>query len=116
MVPWVNYDEILDRQRLYDLACFKNEVLGLPSTLGDHIVTRQELEACCGTYPMAKSLADVPEPYRKYIIARLDWGGGGTARTALVLGFMRTDFRFQICRMERFAAQSLMALRGSQKP
>ena len=105
MVPWLNYDKILDRQRLYDLALFKNEVLGLPSTLGDHLVTRQELEACCENYPMAKSLADVPELYRNYIIAGLDWGGGGTSRTVLVLGFMRTDFKFQICRMEKFAAQ-----------
>ena len=105
MVPWLNYDEILDRQRLYDLPRFKNEVLGIPSTLGDHIVTCQELEACCENYPMAKSLADVPEMYRNYIIAGLDWGGGGTSRTVLVLGFMRTDFKFQICRMEKFAAQ-----------
>jgi len=105
MVPWLNYDEILERQRLYDLARFKNEVLGLPSTLGDHIVTRQELEACCENYPMAKSLADVPQPYRDYIIAGLDWGGGGTSRTVLVLGSMRTDYKFQIWRMEKFAAQ-----------
>jgi len=105
MVPWLNYDEILDRERVYDLPRFKNEVLGLPSTLGDHIVTRQELEACCEKHPMARSLADVPERCRDYIIAGLDWGGGGTSRTVLVLGFMRTDYRFQICRMERFPAQ-----------
>ena len=105
MVPWINYDEILDRHRVYDLVRFNNEVMGIPSTLGDHIVTRQELEACCGSYPMAKSPADVPERYRNYIIAGLDWGGGGTSRTVLVLGFMRTDFKFQICRMEKFAAR-----------
>jgi hypothetical protein len=105
MVPWLNYDEILDRQRLYDLPRFKNEVLGLPSTLGDHIVTREELEGCCEDYSMAKSLADVPERLRSYMIAGLDWGGGGTSRTVLVLGFMRSDYKFQICRMERFPAQ-----------
>lgn len=105
MVPWLNYAEILERQRLYDMTRFKNECLGLPSTLGDHIVTRQELEACCDNYPMAQSLADVPALYRDHIIAGLDWGGGGTSRTVLVLGFMRADFKFQICRMERFAAQ-----------
>ena len=105
MVPWLNYDEILDRQRLYDLPRFKNEVLGIPSTLGDHIVTRQELEACCENYPMATSPEEIPQQYRRSIIAGLDWGGGGTSRTVLVLGFMRTDFTFQICRMERFSAQ-----------
>lgn len=54
---------------------------------------------------MAKSLASVPERFRNYMIAGLDWGGGGTSRTVLVIGFMRTDYKFQICRTERFAAQ-----------
>jgi hypothetical protein len=53
MVPWLDYDDILDRQRNYDLIKFKNEVLGLPSTTGDHVVTRAEIEACCSDIPMA---------------------------------------------------------------
>ena len=59
MVPWLNYDDILDRQRSYDLVRFKNEVLGLSSTTGDQVVTRAELEACCGEIPMANSLSDI---------------------------------------------------------
>jgi hypothetical protein len=105
MVPWLNYDEILERQRVYELARFKNECLGLPSSLGDHVVTRAELELCSEKYAMASAPAHVPPLYRDYLIAGLDWGGGGTSRTVLVLGFMRTDFKFQIVRMERFAAQ-----------
>lgn len=58
MVPWLNYDEILERRQTYDLARFKNEVLGLPTTIGDHIVTRLELEACCGRHGMATSRKD----------------------------------------------------------
>jgi hypothetical protein len=103
-VPWLNYDEILERQRVYDAARFKNEVLGLPTALGDHVVTRAELEACCGKLPMTETLAQVPPAARAKLIAGIDWGGGGTSRTVLVLGFMRNDFVFQICRMERFAA------------
>ncbi len=51
MVPWfkAKYSEILECQRNYDLVRFRNEVLGLPATLGDHVVTRAELEACCGS-------------------------------------------------------------------
>ena len=60
MVPWVNYDELVDRQRVYDPAQFKNEVLGLPSALGDHVVTRAEMEACCTELPMAQSIEQVP--------------------------------------------------------
>ena len=102
MVPWLNYDEILDRQRTYDLPRFKNEVLGLPTTLGDHIVTRAELEECCGEYPMAQSLGDVPRAGRGRLVAGIDWGGGVHSRTALVIGFMRENYQFQICRFERF--------------
>ena len=64
MVPWINYDEILDRNRNYDLAKFKNEVLGLPTSLGDHVVTREELEQCCTDRPMARSIDDIPPEYR----------------------------------------------------
>jgi len=105
MVPWLNYDEILDRLRGYDLVRFKNEVMGIPSTLGDHLVTREELEACCEEYPMARSLGEIPPKHRDQLIAGLDWGGGGVARTVLVIGFMRSDYKFQIVRMERFAAR-----------
>ena len=35
MVPWLDYDEIIDRQLVYDLARFKNEVLGLPTIIGE---------------------------------------------------------------------------------
>ncbi len=105
MTPWVNYDELLVKQRDYDPARFKNECLGLPSTLGDHIVTRAELEACCGDYGMAKSIKDVPGTYHESMFAGLDWGGGGVSRTVLVIGFMRRDFKLQICRLDRFAAR-----------
>ena len=105
MVPWLNYDEILDRQRRYDLAQFKNEVLGLSSTTGDQVVTRAELEACCGELPMARSSADIPAVGQGQLVAGIDWGGGGTSRTVLVLGYMRSDYCFQVCRFERFDSQ-----------
>jgi Phage terminase large subunit (GpA) len=105
MVPWLNYDAILERQRTYDAAKFQNEVLGLPTALGDHVVTRAELEACCSSSPMAQSLADVPASGRQTLVAGIDWGGGGTSRTAVAIGFMRSDYKFQVCRFERLAPQ-----------
>ena len=57
MVPWKkNHDEILESQRTYDFARFRNEVLGLPVSLGEHIVTREQLEACCTNNPMARDI------------------------------------------------------------
>jgi hypothetical protein len=103
MVPWINFDQVLDRQRTYDLARFKNECLGLPVALGDHVVTRAELEACCLELPMAADLAHVPPAGQNSLIVGVDWGGGGASRTVLVIGFMRSDYKFQIVRMDRFA-------------
>jgi hypothetical protein len=104
MVPWLNYDDVLARQQSYDICKFKNEVLGLATTTGEHVVTRAELEACCSDQPMAETLDQVPVKGRGKLIAGIDWGGGGASRTVLVIGFMRSDYKFQICHMQRFAA------------
>jgi Phage terminase large subunit gpA, ATPase domain len=105
MVPWLNADEIFVRQAAYDPARFKNECLGLPCALGDHVITREEIEACCGDRPMAKSQADLPGEGRDRLIAGIDWGGGTTSATVLVIGYMRPDLQSFIVRMERFPPQ-----------
>src|SRR6478736_561012 len=92
-------------QRIYDLVTFKNEALGMPSATGDHVVTRGELEACCGEHPMAGTAEDIPLPLQGPVVAGIDWGAGGTSRTVLVIGVMRRDFCFQILRFERFEAR-----------
>ena len=38
------------------------------------------------------------------MIAGIDWGGGGTSRTVVVIGFMRSDYVFQVCRYDHFSA------------
>jgi hypothetical protein len=102
MVPWLNVDEILERQATYDLAKFKNEVLGLSTTLGDHVVTRAELEACCSDRPMCQKFADIPAAARENVIVGIDWGGGGRSRTVVVTGWMRPDFVFEVGAFHRF--------------
>jgi hypothetical protein len=104
MTPWSSYEDLQVKQQTYDIFRFKNEVLGLSTTTGDHVVTRAELEACCTDKPMAENVEQVPPQGRPKLVAGIDWGGGGVSRTVLVIGFMRSDFKFQICRMERFAA------------
>jgi len=104
MVPWLGYDGILERQRTYDVGQFKNEVLGLPTTVGDCVVTRAELEACCRDVPMCASLDEVPRAARGALIAGIDWGGGARSRTVLAIGYMDTSYVFRVVRLERFAA------------
>jgi hypothetical protein len=105
MVPWLNADDILARQAAYDPARFRNECLGLPCALGDHVITREEIEACCENRPMAKTRGHVPSEGRYMLIAGIDWGGGTTSATVLVIGYMRPDLHSFILRMERFRPQ-----------
>src|SRR5262249_34083557 len=90
--------------RTYNPALFKNECLGLPTVLSDHIVTRAELEACCQDRPMAASIRDVPTKGRQRLVAGIDWGGGVASQTVLVIGYMDDAYRFVVVRMERFRA------------
>lgn len=98
MVPWFGnkFHEILERQHSYDPVRFHNEVLGLPSTLGDHVVTRAELEACCGSAPFLRRGDNKDLGRTTPLFAGVDWGGGVNSRTILVIGQMRSDFVFEV--------------------
>ena len=104
MVPWLHYEEILEKQRTYDLAQLKNEVLGVPTAMGDHVVSRTELEACCGDYPMVQTPTDIPRIALDRLTAGIDWGGGGVSKTVVVVGFLRPDNVFQVCYLRRLDA------------
>lgn len=99
--PWLSYPDLLERRATYDAARFRNECLGLPTFLGDHIVTRQEVEACCGELPLAQSWDDVPPEGRGRLIAGIDWGGGSHSATVLVIGYLREDDQFVVVFWER---------------
>lgn len=105
MVPWLDFDDICERRSSYDPVRFLNEVLGLPTTLGDHIVTIEELEACCASWPMAKSTSGVPAASRQRLVAGIDWGGGVSSRTVVVIGAMNDKFEFEIYFMDAIPAR-----------
>ena len=105
MVPWLNFDEILLRQTTYDAARFKNECLGLPTALGNHILTREEIEACCMPRPMAAKLNEVPREGQRGMFAGVDWGGGGTSATVVTIGYIRDDKTFVVVRFEQLRPQ-----------
>jgi hypothetical protein len=105
MTPWLrDYGEVLERQRSYDLAKFKNEVLALPVSLGEHCVSMTELEACCSDRPPASSIDGISIKFRQNIVAGIDWGGGGSARTVVAIGFIRRDGVFEVHQFARFRA------------
>jgi hypothetical protein len=102
MLPWHNIDDILSRQASYDPGTFKNECLALPTALGEHVITRDEIEACCSDRHMAKTLAEVPSEGREAMMAGVDWGGGSASATVVVIGFMRPGLDSEIVHMQRF--------------
>jgi len=103
MLCWLNVHDVLARKASYDPIRFTNEVLGLPVFLGDHLVTRAELETCCGQQPMATTLAQFPASFRNALVAGVDWGGGSTSATALVIGYLnRRDRNFHVCLFRRW--------------
>jgi len=105
MVPWLDYQDIMDRQQAYNQSLFKNEVLGLPSTLGEHVVTRAELEACCTTQAMFGVPTNLPRQGRSGLVAGIDWSGGVHSKTILVIGYIDQDYRFHVVRFDRFQPQ-----------
>lgn len=108
MVPWVRVDDILVKQSDYDPLAFKNECLGLPTVLGDHVLTREEIESCCNKRPMARTLADVPRAGHSFLVAGLDWGADGPAATLLTIGYLSDHNRFHVVHFSRF--------RGTEDP
>jgi len=96
MTPWLSYDQVLDRQRTYDIVKFKNEALGLPTTAGELVVTRAGLENCCDSRPMARAGGEIQLGKRAPLIAGIDWGGGGVSRTVIVIGTFTDNYVFRI--------------------
>lgn len=104
MAPWLTPAEIFNKQTSYDLVRFRNEVLGLPTDLGDHLITQAEMEACCEDRPMVQSLSDVPADRRRLLVAGIDWGFGGAAATVLAIGHIDSHRVFRVLRLQRWRA------------
>jgi hypothetical protein len=102
MVPWVDYHHVLNCRRDYDPVKFLNEVLGLPTALGDHIITREEIESCCENRPMASRFTDVPAAGRGALVAGIDWGGGSASGTVPTLGYIEPNLVFRVVRFDRW--------------
>jgi hypothetical protein len=98
MVPWHRgrYHQILERRQSYDPIRFRNEVLGLPASLGDHLVSRSEVEQCCGEARMLRHSEQEALGNRVPLICGIDWGGGMHSRTVAVLASMSANFTLQI--------------------
>ena len=102
--PWLNYPELLERRQSYSVDQFHNECLGLPSSLGDHIVTRRRKPAVNrGPWPGLWTTSDT---WEILLVAGIDWGGGAISRTVLVIGYYERMARLVVLVMEKFPAHA----------
>jgi hypothetical protein len=105
MVPWVSWDEIIQKQTTYSRPKFYNEVLGLSYDSGTRPLTRQDLIDNCD--PGIHLNPDFLRKMRRIIggsvpvFAGLDWGTGENTYTVLVLGAYLQE-RFTIFKLKRF--------------
>lgn len=102
-VPWRSYDDILRVQQEYSGPQFRNEILGLPSTTGDYMVTREDVLKLCSGRPNSLS----PEAWRRLAVIPeslclgIDWGGGTDSCTAFALGGFDRDRKYHLLFVER---------------
>lgn len=74
------WHKLLEKLETYPDVKFDNEVLGLPSGEGDSPVTEELLRAMCmEELPPAHELCPKNSSGAAFIVAGIDWGGGGNS-------------------------------------
>lgn len=105
MVPWIGWDEIIQKMTTYSRPKFHNEVLGLSYDTGTRPLTRQDMIDNCD--PGIRLNQDALNRMRSHIggstqvYGGLDWGTGENSFTVLTLGCYLQD-RFTIFFAKRF--------------
>lgn len=105
MVPWLPWDEILQKQHTYDRGKFYNEVLGLSYDSGQRPLTRRDVQDNCD--PNIRLNPRFQEKIRKHVggsipmYLGIDWGTGENSYTVAAFGCYLQD-RFSIVRIKRY--------------
>jgi len=108
MVPWVDWQEMLEAQEHYPRAQFMNEKLGLSYDSGVRPITRAQLQAC--SKPHIK-LGDIEHFKRiaqgRQVYAGVDWGTGEQTYTVICFGGYLGAGNFSIFWIHRFTGPDL---------
>lgn len=106
MVPWVAWDDILNKQLTYSRGKFNNEVLGLSYDSGTRPLTRQDVMDNC-TSPHDLSVQGISAARARAsslgtrIFMGIDWGTGEQTYTTVVIAAY-LDAKFTILYIKRF--------------
>jgi hypothetical protein len=104
MVPWLHWDDILNKQMTYSRAKFYNEVLGLSYDSGTRPLTRQDIVDNCsnsiGLDPQTLT-SQIAKTRGKVVYMGVDWGTGEQTYTVITIGCY-LDSSFSILYARRF--------------
>lgn len=105
MVPWIQWDDILQKLKTYSRGKFFNEVLGLSYDSGTRPLTRRDvMDNCDPNIRLNQDFLDKIMNHiggSKMVFAGVDWGTGENTYTVLSLGAYFQG-RFTIFFIKRF--------------
>jgi len=108
MVPWVDWDEILEAQEQYPRAQFMNEKLGMSYDSGVRPITKGQLQACCKAHVRMTDIETFKQLAQgRPIWAGIDWGTGEGSYTVISFGGYFGTGNFCIFWVHRFTGQDL---------
>lgn len=82
LVPWVTWDDIIEKLDTYPHEQFANEVLAIPMDTADHPIRLDDLLVCCD---QKQIMAQRRVQGMGYVFAGVDWGTGGNSYTVLTI-------------------------------
>jgi hypothetical protein len=87
MVPWIEWADIKNKQRVYSRAKFHNEVLGRSYDSGTRPLTRRDVQRNCWDELSMRYYRDVIQYASQCpIFMGIDWGTGESSYTVVTLG------------------------------
>jgi hypothetical protein len=88
MVPWMDWKDILHKQRVYPRAKFYNEVLGMSYDSGTRPLTRQDVVDNCWDELSMDHANEIAKRYGGHtpIFMGIDWGSAENTFTVVSLG------------------------------
>jgi len=87
MVPWIEWSDIKNKQRIYSRAKFHNEVLGRSYDAGTRPLTRRDIQRnCWDELSMAHYREAIQYSHQYPIFMGIDWGTGEGTYTVVCLG------------------------------
>ena len=84
ITPWVSWDDILNKLKIYKPQKFYNEVLGYGFDMGERPLTSADIKKCCNEAITLTNQKHVSKTTMHF--AGIDWGTGENAYTVIVVG------------------------------